>query len=62
VDRYRQTENISFFDPSPDDQRFLMVRPQEEIAGGGSERSAPVLVIVENWLDEVDRIMSRGSR
>jgi serine/threonine-protein kinase len=62
VDRYRRTENIAYFDPSPDDQRFLMVRPHEESASGGSEPSAPVLVIVENWLDEVDRIMNRGSR
>jgi Tol biopolymer transport system component len=57
---YRQVENYPSFDVSPDDQRFLMVRPKAETAEGASAEDGPVLVMVENWLEEVDRIMRGG--
>jgi Tol biopolymer transport system component len=58
---YREMENYHSFDVSPDDQRFLMLRPKATAAGQSTE-DAPVLVMVENWLDEVDRIMSGAGR
>jgi serine/threonine-protein kinase len=58
---YREMENYRSFDVSPDDQRFLMLRPKATAAGSLAE-DAPVLVIVENWLEEVDRIMGGGRR
>jgi tRNA A-37 threonylcarbamoyl transferase component Bud32 len=54
---YRAMINFRSFDVGPDDRRFLMVRWK---AGGAAV--APVLVVVENWLEEVDRIMRGGSR
>jgi serine/threonine-protein kinase len=53
MDGYRQTDNYRSFDVSPDDRRFLLLRPK----GSAAEQDAPVLVVVENWLEEVDRIM-----
>jgi serine/threonine-protein kinase len=44
----------SFFDVSPDGQRFLMVRPK---TGPGAEPGL-VPVVVENWLEEAKRLMA----
>jgi Tol biopolymer transport system component len=55
---YREVPFGRSFGVSMDDRRFLMVRPK---AGIGTERDL-VPVVVENWMDEVDRIMRSGSR
>jgi serine/threonine-protein kinase len=44
------------FDISPDDQRFLMIR-QLDFAQGAS---APMLVLVENWFEELRARMAGG--
>lgn len=40
--------DYTYFDISPDDGRFLMVRQK---SAGVSE--APVMIVVENWMEEV---------
>jgi serine/threonine-protein kinase len=55
---YREVANHRSFDVSPDDRRFLLVRWKDR---AGAEE-APALVVVENWLEEVDRIMRSGGR
>jgi Tol biopolymer transport system component len=50
---YRELNNYSSFDVSPDDRRFLMLRPK----AGAAAKEAPVLVVVENWLEEVNWLM-----
>ncbi len=54
---YELAADYTSFDVDPDDRRFLMVRKTAEAAA-----EAPQLVVVENWLAEVDRIMRSGSR
>ncbi|HSH75518.1 MAG TPA: LpqB family beta-propeller domain-containing protein [Longimicrobiales bacterium] len=49
---YREVGNYQHFDVAPDDQRFLMVRTRRR-----AETEAQVLVVVENWLEEVDGII-----
>ena len=44
------------FDVSADGQRFLMVK-----AGGASDASAPVtIVVVQNWHEELKRLVPRN--
>jgi len=40
--------DYTYFDISPDDRRFLMLR----MKGAGVEE-APMLIVVENWMEEV---------
>jgi hypothetical protein len=40
------------YDISPDGQRFLMIK-----ASGGSNQPAPQIVIVQNWLEELKRLV-----
>jgi serine/threonine-protein kinase len=54
---YELAADYTSFDVGPDDRRFLMVRQTAEAAA-----EAPQLVVVENWLEEVDRIMRSGIR
>jgi len=49
---YREVGNYHSFDVAPDDQRFLMVRMRR-----GAETEAQVLVVVDNWIEEVKRRM-----
>ena len=49
---YREVGNYHSFDVAPDDKRFLMVRMRR-----GAETEAQVLVVVENWIEEVKRRM-----
>jgi len=39
--------NYSYFDISPDDRRFLMVRRT------GARGEEAVMIVVENWMEEV---------
>ena len=49
VDPYLIPTVYTSFDISPDDRRFLMVRP----AGPGNEGAASALILVENWFEEL---------
>jgi hypothetical protein len=42
----------SFYDVSLDGQRFLMITP----AGVLSDVESPQIIIVENWLEELERL------
>jgi serine/threonine-protein kinase len=53
---YEVAPNYASFDISPDDRRFLVVRRKDE--SGPDE----VLVVVENWLTEVERLMESRNR
>jgi Tol biopolymer transport system component len=55
---YTVMSNYASFDVSPDDRRFLMLRRKAT----GVPEEAPVLVVVENWLEEVNRVMKGRSR
>jgi len=54
VEPYAMDSVYTLFDISPDDQRFFMVRP----AGGGGG-TAPALILVENWFEELREKMGR---
>ena len=47
---YVQNNASHYYALSPDDRRFLMVRPARSLSGGGTS----ALVLVENWLRELD--------
>ncbi len=55
---YWEVTNYRSFDVGPDDRRFLLVRWKDR---AGAEE-VPMRVVVENWLEEVKRIMRGGSR
>jgi serine/threonine-protein kinase len=55
---YREVEFYRSFDVSPDDSRFLLVRWRDQVGA----QDEPALVIVENWLEEVNRIMRGAGR
>jgi Tol biopolymer transport system component len=47
--------NYSFYDVTPDDRRFLMVRR----VGSGESAQAPALVLVEHWFPELKAKLRR---
>jgi len=57
LERWNFSGNVRELNISPDDRRFLMSRRKE---GAIAERRD--LVLVENWLQEVNRAMKSGSR
>ena len=40
------------YDVSPDGQRFLMIK-----AGGSDQAAAPQIVVVQNWFEELTRLV-----
>ena len=48
-----QTFLVRNFDVSPDGQRFLMIKP----GAGGQEATSPHIVVVQNWLEELRRLV-----
>ena len=48
--------NSRTFDISRDGQRFLMIKP---VAGSASENATNALVVVQNWFEELKRIVPR---
>jgi Tol biopolymer transport system component len=49
---YYVAANYPYFDISPDDRRFLMMRTT-----GTAVDDAPGLIVVENWMEEVKRLV-----
>lgn len=49
---YFRSLNGRTYDVSPDGQRFLMIKDADATAGG-----PPQIIIVENWLDELARLV-----
>jgi serine/threonine-protein kinase len=41
------------YDVSPDGKRFLMIKPD----GAASKESVPSIVVVQNWFDELQRLV-----
>ena len=41
------------YDISPDDKRFLMVKQ----GGGSEETAAPAMIVVQNWFEELKRMV-----
>jgi len=52
---YHVGYGYTYFDISPDDRRFLMVRSR-----GGGVDEAPRLIVVENWMEEVKARVPRN--
>ena len=42
------------YDISPDGERFVLVK---ELSGGDGETEAPQVVLVENWFEELERLV-----
>jgi Tol biopolymer transport system component len=47
-----------YYDVSPDGQRFLMIKPGEVTASS----SLPQIVVVQNWFEELKRLVPTGSK
>jgi hypothetical protein len=54
----RTTGTGPFYDVSPDGQRFMMIKPGESTASS----SLTQIVVVQNWFQELKRLVPAGSK
>ena len=56
--KYAEPYPSRFYDVSPDGRRFLMVKDSP----GGSNATPPIMLVVQNWFEELKAHVPRGSR
>ena len=47
---------VGEYDIAPDGERFLMMKPVESEDEAESDQGSTLIVVVENWLDELERL------